>query len=127
MCAAFFVDPFIFFTRGKTAAYMSFRFVFVENGAAAPVHIAVDPKKALVNILVNSGFAHIKNPCRAAHRRVIVYDVLRDLQNAFFNIVFHFIPPENRCNLSARRRARGGNAAQSARQPRRTQGIPPKK
>ena len=75
--------------RRKSAADMALRLVDIKNDPSPSCKIRIDMEQTIGNVLVHRTFTDSKPFRRLSHRRILINNIVRDLNRPLFNI---FLP-----------------------------------
>ena len=84
----------VLFLRSKSAANVTFRLVDIQHHPRLRRKRRVDVDQAVRDILVHRGLRNPKPLCCLPHRRVLVYDLVGNLDCPLFDIFLHGLAPE---------------------------------
>ena len=82
----------ILLLRSQPAANMTLRFVNIQHDPCLRRKPRIDVDQTVRNVLVYRTFADPEPFCRLPHRRIFIYNVVRNLNCPLFDIIFHGLP-----------------------------------
>ena len=83
----------IFFPGRQAAPDMPLGLVHVQNSPGLSRETGIDMQQTLRHILVYRTLTNPELLRRLTHRRIVFYDIIRNVYRAFFDIILQGFPP----------------------------------